>query len=92
MQTVFQHFMTFGHSAKVPLALSVVRNLFPWFDSELTMNKHVKKLYAVQQTFISIAFVEYRSNCVKSEKLVHAFIASRVDCCNSLLYDLPVAR
>ena len=38
--------MTFVHSAKVPLALSAIRNLIAWLDSELTMNKHVKKLYS----------------------------------------------
>ena len=36
--------MTFGYSAKVPLALSAVRNLIASLDSELTMNKHVHKL------------------------------------------------
>ena len=44
---MFQFFMTFRYPAKVLLALSVVRNV-AWFDSKLTMTKHVNKLCSAE--------------------------------------------
>ena len=79
--------MTFGHSAKVPLALSVGRNLIAWLDSELTMNKHVNNLCGATY-FHLYNLRRIRKQLLEEtrEQLVHAFITSRMDCCNSSLY------
>ena len=68
----------------------VVRNLGSWFDSQLTMSSHTSKL-------CSVAFYHlYNIRCIRkylsqeaTATLVHAFITSRTDYCNSLLYGLP---
>ena len=57
-----------------------VRNLGSWFDSQLTMFSHIS--YNIRR------IRKYLSQEV-TEMLVHAFITSRIDYCNSLLYGLP---
>ena len=85
--------MTFGHSAKVPLALSVVRNLIAWLDSELTMNKHVNnQCRATEFHLYSLRRLRKQLLKEKGEQLVHAFIIRRMDCCNSLLCSLAAKQ
>ena len=85
--------MTFEHSPKVPLALFVVRNLIAWLDSELTMNKLVNNLCGATY-FHLYNLRRIRKQLLKDtcEQLVHAFITSRMDCCNSLLYGLSAEQ
>ena len=70
--------------------ISVAKNLGVRLDSSLSMSTHINKL-------CSAAFYHPR-NIKRIRKylsresaaiLVHAFISSRLDCCNSLLYGLP---
>ena len=70
--------------------ISVAKNLGVWLDSSLSMSTHINKL-------CSAAFYHPR-NIKRIRKylsresatiLVHAFISSRLDYCNSLLYGLP---
>ena len=66
-----------------------VRNLGSWFDKHMPMNVHVGKvcskafrgLYNIRQIrkFLSIEF---------TETLVHAFVTSHLDYCNSLLFEI----
>ena len=85
--------MTFGYSAKVPLALSVVRNLIAWLESELTMNRHVNNLCGATYFHLyNLRRVEKELLKETCEQLVHAFITSRMDCCNSLLYGLSAEQ
>ena len=62
----------------------VVRNLGSWFDSQLSMSTHISKL-------CSSAFFQLHNisrigkflSPVETKSLVHAFVTSRVDYCNS---------
>lgn len=70
--------------------VSSARNLGCWFDSNMNLATHITKC-------CSVAFFHLRNirrirkfltkEC--TEALVHAFITSKLDYCNSLLYGLP---
>ena len=72
-------------SHPVPIA----RNLGSWFDSRLSMATHITKIYA--SSFYSIYNIrrirKYLSQ-QSTETLIHAFVTSRLDYCNGLLYGL----
>ena len=68
----------------------VAQNLGSWFDSCMNMDTHITK------TCISAFFYLYNIRHIRkylniecTEKLVHAFVTSRLDYCNSLLYGVP---
>jgi len=67
-----------------------VRNLGVIFDSQMRLDKHVTSI--VQASFRNLRDM-YRVRPyipqASLETLVHAFITSRLDYCNSLLYGLP---
>ena len=67
-----------------------VRNLGTWFDSKMSMLSHINKTCssAFYYLYNMRRIRKYLSRSV-TESLVHAFITSRVDYCNSLLYGLP---
>ena len=70
--------------------VSAVRNLGSWFDSQLTMSSHISKLCSV--AFYHLCNIQRIRKYLSQETagtLVHAFITSRIDYCNSLLYGLP---
>ena len=70
--------------------VSAVRNLGSWFDSQLTMSSHISKLCSV--VFYHLCNIRRIRKYLSQETagtLVHAFITSRIDYCNSLLYGLP---
>ena len=70
--------------------VSAVRNLGSWFDSQLTMSSHISKLCSV--AFYHLCNIRRIRKYLSQETagtLVHAFITSRIDYCNSLLYRLP---
>ena len=77
-----------GDSSIVPMKSA--RNLGSWFDSNMSMDVHIGKvcskafrgLYNIRQIrrFLSID---------STKTLVHAFVTSHVDYCNSLLHELP---
>ena len=70
----------------VPLA----RNLGCWFDSRLSMASHITKLCASSFYYIyNIRRIRKYLSRQSTEILVHAFITSRLDYCNGLLYGLP---
>ena len=80
-------------TAKVPLASSAVRNLGSFFDSELTMNTHVNKLCSAAYFHLyNLRRIRKYLSQETYEQLVHAFITSRIDYCNSLLYGLPAKQ
>ena len=68
------------------------KNLGSWFDSQMDMDMatHITK------TCVSAFFYLYNIRHIRkyltsecTEKLIHAFITSRLDYCNSLLYGVP---
>ena len=67
-----------------------VRNLSVIFDQCMTLEKHVCR---VCQTFYMhlrrIGKIRHLLSKQVAEQLIHAFITSRLDFCNSLLTDLP---
>ena len=70
--------------------VTVARNLGSWFDEQLTMSTHISKLcgFAFYHLHNIKRIRKYLSR-ESTEMFVHAFITSRVDYCNSLLYGLP---
>ena len=70
----------------VPLA----RNLGCWFDSRLSVASHITKICASSFYYIyNIRRIRKYLSRQSTEILVHAFITSRLDYCNGLLYGLP---
>ena len=67
-----------------------VRNLGIWFDSKMSMLSHINRTCssAFYHLYNIRRIRKYLSRSV-TETLVHAFITSRIDYCNSLLYGLP---
>ncbi|XP_068704868.1 uncharacterized protein [Montipora foliosa] len=70
--------------------VTVARNLGSWFDEQLTMSTHISKLCGVAFYHLhNIKRIRKYLSRESTEMLVHAFITSRVDYCDSLLYGLP---
>ena len=71
-------------------SVSVVRNLGSWFNSQLTMSSHISKLCSV--AFYHLCNIQCICKYLSQKTagmLVHAFMTSRIDYCNNLLYGLP---
>ena len=69
---------------------SSVKNLAVWFGSCLNMNEHITKLCASAFFFMyNIRRIRKYLSRDNAETLVYAFISSRLDYGNSLLFGLP---
>ena len=83
--------VSMGDTTVVPS--DTVRDLGVIIDSHMTMEKHVSNL--IRSAVMSIRYIgRIRKFLDKSacEKLVHAFIMSKLDYCNSILAGLPDAQ
>ena len=70
----------------------VVRNLGTWFDSQLSMSTHISKLCSSAFFHLhNISRIRKFLRLMETKSFVHAFVTSRVDYCNSLLYGLPAS-
>lgn len=69
--------------------LSVVKNLGTFLDDKLSMNAHINKVFNVSFYYIHIWRIRKYLSPNSTETLIHAFITSRLDYCNSLLYGTP---
>ena len=70
--------------------VKVVRNLGAWFDSHFSMSTHISK--SCSAAFFWLHNIKRISHFLPREKLemvLHAFVTSRIDYCNGLLYGLP---
>ena len=66
------------------------RNLGVIFDAEMNLQAHIKKVCQVSYMHLrNIASIRPALTDKAAECLIHAFITSRLDCCNSLLAGLP---
>ena len=68
----------------------VARDLGITLNKHLTLHQHINNVsksgsYAIR----NIGRIRKYLNNEDCEKLVHAFVTSRLDCCNSILYGLP---
>ena len=66
------------------------KNLGVIFDKHLNMREHVNQICRKSQ-FLLRKIGDIR-NCltdITTEQLIHAYVTSQLDCCNSLLYGLP---
>ena len=67
-----------------------VKNLGPWFDSHMDMATHITKTCGSAFFYLyNIRHIRKYLTSECTEKLIHAFITSRLDYCNSLLYGVP---
>ena len=74
-------------------AKSVVRNLGSWFDHNLEMSSHISKQCASAFYHLhNISRIRKFFGTDTTKALVHAFVTSRIDDCNSLLYGLPASH
>jgi len=69
---------------------STVLNLGVRFDAQLTFDAHIKHLCKTSFYHLrNIAKLRPTLGLSDAEKLVHAFVSSRLDYCNSLLFGIP---
>ena len=69
---------------------SKCRNLGVIFDCHMSHINHVASVSkSVRYHLRNLGFIRKYLNRTATEQLVHAFISSRLDFCNSLLYNLP---
>ena len=67
-----------------------VRNLGTWFDPHLDMDVHITKTCSSAFYYLyNIRHIRKYLSRSSTETLIHAFITSRLDYCNGLLYGLP---
>ena len=77
-----------GRDMIVPVP--VTRDLGITLDKHLTLHQHINNVSKSESYAIrNIGRIHKYLNNEDCEKLVHAFITSRLDCCNSILYGLP---
>lgn len=80
--------VTIGNTEIVPR--SPVKNLGVWLDSNLSMNDHITKTCSAAFYWLyNIRRIRKYLSKESTETLIHAFISSRIDYCNSLLFGLP---
>ena len=73
--------------------VTVARNLGTWFDSNLNLQEQIQK--TCKSGFFHLYNIRRIQKYLSQESartLVHAFIISRIDYCNSLLFGLPTVH
>ena len=73
--------------------MSELRNLGSWFDSNFTTSTHISHIFSPERgVFFRLYSIKQISIFLAGDKLemvLHAFVTSRIDYCNGLLYGLP---
>ena len=81
--------LTIGESIISP-STEPLRNLGAWFDCNFNLNFNITKACRSACFHLhNIRRVRKYLSIESAHKLIHAFITSRLDYCNSLLYGLP---
>ena len=71
---------------------TAVKNLGAWFDCTLGMSTHISKMCSAAFYHLhNISRIRKFMGLEDTKTLVHAFVTSRVDYCNSLLYGIPAS-
>ena len=81
--------LVIGKSAVGP-SQNTISNLGSWFDSSLKMDTHITK--TCDRYLHNLSRIRRYLDQESTEKLIHAFVTSRLDYYNSLLYGLPDCR
>ena len=69
------------------------RNLGSFFDQHMSMTNHVNNVCKISYFHLSqIASIRPLLDVKTTESLIHAFISSRLDYCNSLLYGISASN
>ena len=77
-----------GNSSIVPA--SKIRNLGAYFDSDMTTNHHISEICKSSSFHLrNMGLIRKYLTNDATEQLLHAFVTSRLDMGNSLLYGLP---
>ena len=77
-----------GQTEVSPVASA--RNLGTWFDTHLDMGTHITKTCSSAFSYLyNIRHTRKYLSRESTEKLVHTFISTRLDYCNTLLYGIP---
>ena len=70
--------------------LTSIRNLGAWFDDKMSMNDHINKTCSKAfRGLYNIRQIRRFLSTDPTKTLVHAFVISHLDYCNSLLFGLP---
>ena len=70
--------------------VSVMRNLGAWFDDQLTMVVHITKISSAAFYHLhNIRRIMKYLPMDAAATLIHSFVSSRIDYCNSLLCGVP---
>jgi len=80
--------ITVGDSTIQPV--NSVRNLGTWFDSNMSMSIHIGKIFS--KAFYGLYKIRQLRKFLNPEStktLVHAFVTSHLDYCNSLFFGVP---
>ena len=81
-------FLQVGESSTAPS--NRVKNLGCWFDGQLKMDIHINSICKTAFYYLyNIRRIRKFLNSECTKILVNAFVTSRLDFCNSLLYRLP---
>ena len=81
------HLLTGDHYAQPN---SVTKDLGVTLDSHITFVSHVNNICrALSRSFHSIGRIRKYLTQADTERIVHAFVASKLDYCNSLLHGIP---
>ena len=89
-KVTFSHLQVGSSVIHVSPSTSAVKNLGVWLDCRLNMLTHINKISSSAFYYLyNIRRIRKFLTRQSTESLVHAFITSKLDYCNSLLYGLP---
>ena len=70
-----------------------MKKLGVWLDSKLSMDAHITKTCSAAFDYLyNVRRIRRYLSKESTESLIHAFISSRLDYCNSLFYNIPACQ
>ena len=68
----------------------IARNLGVHMDQHLQLREHIYKVCSSSMSAVKrIAQIRHFMSTKTTEKLIHAYVTSRIDSCNALLFGIP---